>query len=146
LMHAPPTASAEAQAHWDAYLEDKVQFWVKYFGATYLVPFSIFHAYQRQDSVWAREYITPLDAYRRIGFPEGTELLPPFGQWDVEKKEWVPLSPKRRNIAVRDPKEFGDDWGEALDADEVRLVGGYFQGIEFLRDKLDAIRFRVGGR
>jgi len=146
LMHAPPTASPEALAQWDAYLAEKVRFWTGYFGTTYLVPFSIFHAYQRKDSLWAREYVTPLDAYQRIRLPKGTEMLPAFGEWDVEREQWTPLSPKRRNISVREPKEFGDDWSEMLDPSEAKAVAEYFQRIEFLRDKLDAIRFRVGGR
>jgi hypothetical protein len=146
LMHAPPTASREALAQWDAYLEQKVRFWGRYFGTTYVVPFSIFHAYQRKDSAWAREYVTPLEAYQRIRFPKGTELLPAFGAWNVVRDEWTPFSPQRRKISLRDPKEFGDDWSEMLEPEEVKLLTGYFQGIEFLRSKLDAIRFRVGGR
>lgn len=146
LMHAPPTASAGARAHWDAYLEEKVRFWAGYFGTTYMVPFSIFHAYQRADSLWAREYETPLDAYQRIRLPPGTELLPAFGRWDVDRQEWSSLDPKRRHITVRKPEEFGDNWSELLDAEDVNLVKRYFQGIEFLRGKIDAIRFRVGGR
>jgi hypothetical protein len=90
--------------------------------------------------------VTPLEAYQRIQFPKETELLPPFGQWTVEREEWRPLSPKRRDIAVRDPKEFGDDWGEMLEPEEAKMLARYFQEIEFLRGKLDAIRFRVGGR
>lgn len=146
LMHAPPTSSSESRSQWDAYLEEKVRFWTGYFGATYMVPFSVFHAYQRKDSIWAREYVTPLEAYQRIRLPQGTELLPAFGRWDVEREEWTPLEPKRRDIAVREPEEFGDDWSQVLDQEDVVLVTKYFQGIEFLRDKMDAIRFRVGGR
>jgi hypothetical protein len=146
LMHAPPTASRDALAQWDAYLEEKVRFWAGYFGTTYVVPFSLFHAYQRKDSIWASEYVTPLDAYNRIRVPKETELLPAFGEWNVEREQWMPLSPKQRTITLRDPTEFGDDWSEMLDPEEAKLLAQYFQGIEFLRGKLDAIQFRVGGR
>ncbi len=146
LLHAPPTASPVARAQWDEYLEDKVRFWTRYFRPTYLVPFSIFHAYQRTDSLWAREYVTPLDAFERLRLSRGTELLPAHGQWDAAREEWEPIRPKRREITPRPPADFGDDWNEMLDAEDVKLLTEYFQGIRFLADKIDAIRFRVGGR
>lgn len=146
LLHAPPTANPSARSQWDAYLEEKVRFWTRYFRPTFMVPFSIFHAYQRTDSLWAREYVTPLDAFERLELPRGTELLPAHGQWDVAREEWEPLRPKRRQITPRAPADFGDDWNEMLDGEDVTLLTDYFRGIQFLRDKIDAIRFRVGGR
>ena len=31
------------------------------FGTKYIIPFSTFHEYQREDSIWANNYIFPID-------------------------------------------------------------------------------------
>ena len=51
-------------------------------GAKRFVPFASMHQYQREDSVWANEYTTPLEDLT-IGFdPAFGELLPPFIRYD----------------------------------------------------------------
>jgi hypothetical protein len=45
-----------------------------------------------------------------------------------------------------DPREFGDDWSEPLEADDVKALSGYFQKFEHLGQKFQFLNFRVGGR
>jgi hypothetical protein len=145
LLPPPPTASAEDRATWDKLFLDKLDFWTRYFGTRFVIPFSTFHAYQRRDSVWAQPYTTPLTAYD--GFKSrGCELLPAFVRFDCEREELTRLDPPEHTVVVREPEDFGDNWSEPLEQAEVAEVERYFRGIEFLRDRLDTVTLRVGGK
>jgi hypothetical protein len=52
LLPPPPTASAEDRATWDKLFLDKLDFWTRYFGTRFVIPFSAFHAYQRCAACW----------------------------------------------------------------------------------------------
>ena len=38
----------------------------KLFSANYVIPFSSFHEYQREDSVWANRYVTPMENTKMV--------------------------------------------------------------------------------
>jgi hypothetical protein len=115
-------------------------------GTKYFVPFSSMHIYERADSAWARQYRTDLADYAR-GFESPTsELLPAFIRYDVERKDWEELNPRPRVVEPRDPREFGDDWSEELDAEDRKKASGYFQAVEGLARYLDFINLRCGGK
>ena len=145
LLPPAPDSSAEARQFWDGYLQEKMRFWVRYFGTTHMIPFSMFHVYQRADSAWAEAYRTPTEVIEEAKF-DGCEVLPSFIRFDCETGILTPLRPKPLPAGLRDPKEFGDDWSEPLDAGESEAVGRYFRSIDFLRDHLDYVRVRVGGK
>lgn len=115
------------------------------FGVNAVVPFSSFHQYQRADSVWANAYSTPLEAYP-VGF-ESTlvELQPAFVRFDARTRRFEPINPAKAAPTSIDPSEFGDDWDERLDEQDVSDLKAYFQSIEHLERKIDFITFRVGG-
>ena len=60
--------------------------------------------------------------------------------------EYTELRPAESPPKLVDPSEFGDDWNEQLSADEAAELGAYFRRIETLRDHIDAIVLRVGGK
>ena len=72
------------------------------------------------------------------------ELLPAFIRYDCETDTLEPLNPAKSARLIREPEEFGDNWSDQLESDEVLRVARYFQGIEFLREHLDFINVRVG--
>lgn len=119
---------------------------MKEFGVSHFVPFSSMHKYQRQDSIWASQYTTELTDYAG-GFDErfGT-LLPAFIRVDCAGDGVEPINPSERPRAVRDPKEFGDDWGEELETEDVARVSAYFKSIEHLGRHFDFINVCVGGK
>jgi hypothetical protein len=43
------------------------------------------------------------------------------------------------------PAEFGDDWSDPLDGDDLLALTRYFSSIEYLARTLDSLTFRVGG-
>jgi len=112
----------------------------------YFVPFSSMHRYQRADSIWADEHTTDLSDYAK-GFDEtlGT-MLPAFVRYDCLKDTYCPINPPAQVRKVYEPEEFGDNWSDVLEADEIRAVRRYFTGIEHLGEHFDYINFQVGGK
>jgi L-ascorbate metabolism protein UlaG (beta-lactamase superfamily) len=116
------------------------------FGVKYFVPFSSMHKYQRIDSAWASKYTTKLSEYAN-GFSSKTvEITPAFIRYDCEKDVLTPINPKERMIALKEPTEFGDDWNERLEKDDVKKLDMYFKQVERLGNVLDFINFRVGAQ
>jgi hypothetical protein len=110
------------------------------------VPFSSMHRYQRADSFWANEYVTPLAAHRE-GFASRTcEMLPAFARVDFAKDRVDPIAPPEAPLVPIDPKEFGDDWSETLSRGEAAEVKQYVRSFEHLAGAIGFVTFRVGGK
>lgn len=116
------------------------------YGARYFVPFSSMHRYQRADSVWADEHTTPLEDHARGFESKDCELLPAYVRYDRARERLERIDPPERPRVVRDPKEFGDDWSEPLEAEELKRAREYFRAIEHLKRRFDFINLRVGGK
>jgi hypothetical protein len=116
------------------------------FACTHAIPFSCFHRYQRADSIHCAVFETPVEAHV-VGFdPKVGELLPPFVSVDAERDAVGPIEPAKTVIAARPPEDFGDDWSEPLDADEVRRASDYFRRKQHLARHIGYVRLRVGGK
>ncbi len=116
------------------------------YGVDYFVPFSSMHRYQREDSIWAEEFVTSISDFHR-GFESDTsEILPPFIRVDCKKNAYQALNPKESNIKIYPPETFGDNWNDQLDQSDVKKVTEYIQAIKHLSTFLDFIEFRVGGK
>lgn len=114
------------------------------FGIKYIIPFSSLHKYQRSDSAWATQYLTPLDAYS-VGFQSNQcEILPAYVRYDCSSMDLEEIRPAEVPDAIVDPKEFGDDWSETLETKEVQRLKSYFSQISYLGRHIDFINFRVG--
>jgi hypothetical protein len=113
-------------------------------GARYFVPFSSMHVYQRSDSIWANQYRTSLADYAAGFRSSRCDILPAYVRYDCETDRAEEIRPAELPVVVHDPAEFGDDWGEPLDAADVALASGYFRSIERLSGVLDFVNVRVG--
>lgn len=123
-----------------------MQGYAEMYGCTHVIPFSCFHAYQRADSAWANQVTTPCNAFAEGFNSKSVRLLPAFISYDCETDQFTELRPAESSRALVDPKEFGDDWSEQLTTEDAAELGVYFRRIEALRDNIDAIVFRVGGK
>jgi hypothetical protein len=110
------------------------------------IPFSSFHSYQRTDSIWAQNYVTPLDAYARGFDHDNTTFIPAFSHIDCASGEITALHPASMETTLRRPEEFGDNWSDGLERGDLDKLSRYFRTKEQVRDYLSFINFRVGGR
>jgi hypothetical protein len=113
---------------------------------THTAPFSCHHVFSRSDSRWAAAYEPPLDAHGRLFKHERGEFIPGYFSYDVaaDRIALTPMTPVPR--VFREPREFGDDWSEPLDRDDLQVLSDYFRKFEHLRQKFQFINLRVGGQ
>ena len=119
--------------------------WARQWGTRYTIPFSSMHVYQRTDSFWADHYTTRLTDYPVGWDATKAELLPPFIRYDVIRDSYEQLNPQPNSQPPREPKEFGDDWSEPMEAADREKIVKYFKAISHLEKYLDFIRVRIGG-
>lgn len=135
----PPASDREAPGHRLTALARKM-------GARSVIPFSSFHAYQREDSIWARDYTRRAEEYQ-IGFDhQNYEFIPAFARIDCETGHVTPIDPPEMDDKVVPASEFGDDWSDELDPGDVKKIAAYFRKREMVKDNFDFINFRVGGK
>jgi len=112
----------------------------------YFIPFSSMHRYQREDSVWANQYITTL-ADHSVGFEsKTTQLLPAFIRYDCAHDTFKEINPPKTPERILPPEQFGDNWNEQLEREDVSQIDKYFKAISHLEKVLDFINVRVGGK
>lgn len=113
-------------------------------GMNHFVPFASHHQYERTDSAWANEYTTPVGDHA-IGFgAEGLRYVPPFMQFDRADHRITWIEPASRQGELHEPAEFGDDWSEDPEPDEVRAIEDYFRGVTTLERVVDSVVVRIG--
>ena len=116
----------------------------KSIGANYVIPFSSFHEYQREDSVWTNKYVTPLKEYQN-GFHKNLNFVKPFVYVNCEKiDEFNYANIKKSPISLKKPEEFGDNWSDVLEKNDKNIILKYFDKFEELKDKIGFINFRIG--
>ena len=114
-------------------------------GINNVIPFSSLHQYQRSDSIWANEYVTPLDYYRK-GFPENLTFIPPFSSVDCSTGDFEPINPKKITLDVKDPEVYGDNWSDELSKTDIKTIDSYFKRKERVNKIISFINFRVGDK
>ncbi len=127
------------------YVGEQLSLYAKSVGANKVIPFSSHHQYQRTDSIWAQEYVTPMHAYTK-GLHEDTEFIPAFVNIDCISHEYKQIHPQPLKIDIKEPEEFGDNWSDELDKNDKMIIDNYFQEKELIRKRLAFINFNVGGK
>jgi len=116
------------------------------FGIGNYLPSSAQHRYQRTDSLWANQHVTPKEAYDEGFESDHARCLPAFIQYDLAADEYRRIDPKSNDGQVAEPAEFGDDWSTPLEPDDVANLRDYFGGFEHLSTFLGHVNLRVGGK
>jgi hypothetical protein len=112
-------------------------------GISKVVPFSSHHQYQREDSIWAQEYTTPISSYKD-GIPKNIEFIPPFVKIDCGDGQYEEINPRPINVDIKPSEYFGDNWSEELSIRDKKSLEDYFVKKELLSKRLSFINFRVG--
>ena len=116
----------------------------KTYDANYVIPFSSFHEYQREDSVWANKYVTPIHEYKN-GFHKNLNFIEPFTFVDSLKDDnFKSLNLKKNEFKVKKPEQFGDNWSDILDKNDKKIIIDYFNQFEELNSSIGFINFVVG--
>ena len=118
----------------------------EYWGTNRVIPFSAMHRYQRSDSAWANSRSATLEDYADGFDNKVAALMPAFAKFNCLTDQVEEICPPKNEEAPHDPKEFGDDWTEQMDPQDVARLRAYFQGVDHLRENLDFLRFTVGGK
>ena len=115
-------------------------------GIKSVIPFSSFHAYQRSDSIWAQDYVTPLEDYSNGFDHQNYQYIAPFSHIDCATGEVTALDPPSIETVVRSPEACGDNWSEPLERSDLAKISNYFRKKDLVRNKLSFLNFRVGSR
>jgi len=118
---------------------------VESIGAKYCIPFSSMHCYQREDSVWANEYVTRLPDYGNQFSSKTAQILPAYISYDCETDKFESIEPKESNSGIVPAKEFGDDWSDPFSAEDLRLAESYLRQSS-IRRKILGFRQSKSGR
>ena len=116
------------------------------YGIRDFVPFSSMHRYQRTDSAWANEYITPIGIHDEDFDRAGSRILPPFVSYDLRADDYRAIDPPANDPVLYKPEAFGDNWCDELEADDVRKLEAYVRSTTHLERFLGFVTFRVGGK
>jgi L-ascorbate metabolism protein UlaG (beta-lactamase superfamily) len=116
------------------------------YGIDTFLPSSSMHQYQREDSVWANDYITPVDAHAQGFASPPARIAPAFVAYDLQRDAWDEIRPRPNLVVPQPPSVFGDDWTTPLEPGEVDTLRRYLQRVQHLRHSLGFVNFRVGGR
>lgn len=119
---------------------------LKRWDGTHTAPFSCHHVYSREDSRWASRYETPLEAHGEQFNPGRGEFIPGYFSYDAGRDRCDPTPLDRAPRAFASPAEFGDDWSECLDREDVAALERYFLRFDHLRRSFEFVNLRVGGR
>ena len=123
----------------------RIQRGAKVHGANYAIPFSGFHAYQREDSVWANALIPELQDYLSDALPVGPQVTSAFVRVNAENGEIRELAPSRNKVRIKKPNEFGDNWSDPMTSEDATKIDSYFRAREHLAESFGFIEVKFGG-
>ena len=115
-------------------------------GANFIIPFSTLHEFQRSDSIWCNKYIYPIEKYQN-DINKKHIYIKPFSYINSEKDDdIISLNPTIRKLDIKSPELFGDNWKDELNASDKKTIQDYFNNFLSLKNKLEFISFKVGGK
>ena len=114
-------------------------------GTKNIIPFSSFHQYQREDSIWAQEYTTEFENYSK-DIDINHNYIDPFTLLDCSNGSFSAINPKKLIVSPKKPELFGDVWSDELTKSEYNEVENYFLTKERLNKIIGFINIRVGGK
>jgi len=115
-------------------------------GAKYIIPFSTFHEYQRDDSVWVNDYIYPIDKVHE-GISKKHVYIKPFSFINSNKDDdFITPNIKRKKLDIKSSNLFGDNWKDELTNEDKKNIEEYFNKFLSFKEKIGFISFIVGGK
>ena len=109
------------------------------------VPFSSHHQYQREDSIWAQDYTTPLHAYE-VDIDDSLKYIKSFSFIDCVNNNNFPIEVEKIKVKVKKSTEFGDNYSDILEKSNLSKIQEYFKKRKELFKFLKFINFRVSDK
>ncbi len=119
-------------------------YYMKKWNCNFAIPFSSLHSYSRQDSKNMNKFVTPLKEHFN-GFDNkfGT-ILPAFITWDTETENYNEINPNKNDEKYQTPEDFGDNWNDNLDKNDMLQIERYFKKFYQIKKKFGFLSFKVG--
>ena len=115
-------------------------------GANYIIPFSTFHEYQRDDSIWVNKYIYPIKKVDE-GINKKHTYIKPFSFINSAKDDDIStLNIKKKKLEIKSSSLFGDNWKDELNISDKKIIEDYFNKFLSFKEKIGFISFVVGGK
>ena len=115
-------------------------------GAKFIIPFSSFHEYQREDSVWANKFTFPIEKISN-DISRDHIYIKPFAYINCNRDDdFISLDIKKKILEPKSPKIFGDNWKDELNASDKKIIENYFNQFVSFKEKIGFISFVVGGK
>jgi len=115
-------------------------------GTNYIIPFSSLHEYQREDSIWANEYIYPIEKYHE-GVSSKHVYIKPFSFINSKKDDdFININIKKKKLEIKSANSFGDNWKDELNIHDKKIIEDYFNKFSSFREKIGFISFIIGGK
>lgn len=117
-------------------------------GTNHAIPFSCFHTYQREDSLWTNDYTTSKEAMEHDFIDEHIKYIKPFSIIDCSdenQSQFELINPKKIIVEPKSPEAFGDSWSEGLLPKDEKELLDYFMKRKSIHHFYDFLNFHVGG-
>ena len=114
-------------------------------GTKNIIPFSSFHQYQREDSIWAQNHTTQIENYSK-GIDDKHNFIEPFIVLDCVNGSVKKINPSKLIVVPKKPELFGDFWSDELTKSEFKEVEQYFLTKQRLHKIIGFINIKVGGK
>ncbi len=120
---------------------------LKDWGCDFTSVFSCFHTFSRSDSIWVQSLDPSINDH--LFYPSGkrnNRVIEPYFQYSVEEETFEHLPLIKRNISVREPDYFGDNYSDELNKKDILDITEYFNKIEHIKKCYKYLCFKVGGK
>ena len=122
---------------------------MKRFNCNVAIPFSCHHQYQRRDSFWANNFVTPIELmYQGFTNDRRHTLLSAFQNVELKDNKFISSDLNPDKIIIKKPiheSKFGDDWDSLLTKKQIKECEDYFSEISSLFKNYKSIILDVGG-
>ena len=123
---------------------ESYNYYMKKWKCNYSIPFSAFHSYNRDDSIFMQKFATPLNEHYRNFNEKLGILLPAFIIWNSENNQYVKINPNENNEEISNAEVFGDNWSDDLDKKDEESIKNYFLKFEYIKNKFGFLSFKIG--
>lgn len=123
---------------------ESYNYYMKKWKCNYSIPFSAFHSYNRNDSVFMQKFITPLNEHYKNFNEKLGNLLPAFIIWNSQNSQYETINPNENNEKIYNSEIFGDNWNDDLDENDKASIKNYFMRFDHIKKKFGFLSFKVG--